>query len=140
MRVIRSLRFPAIAAVVVCFIVFLVSRVPVVYAQAVNTNPVPVATGCQVGTSSTQCIGSNPTRRSIQICNPSASITVWIAPGPTAAAANTGGSISIPPVSSGTTTCIVPPAGSGGGNTNVGSSWNSIAVTTPASLTVFEYF
>ena len=134
----RALRFLGVTAAVLGIIGYLISQVPVALAQAVNTNPVPVATGCQVGTASSQCIAANPTRRSIQICNPSGSITVWIAPGSTTAAANGGGSVSIPPVSS--TTCFTPPTGAGGGNTNVGAQWNAIAVTTPSSLTVYEYF
>src|ERR1700691_1168030 len=117
----RALRFLGVTAGVLGIIGYLISQVPVAFAQ--NTNPVPVATGCQVGTASSQCIAANPSRRSIQICNPSASITVWIAPGSTTAAANGGGSVSIPPVSSNTTTCFTPPTGAGGGNTNVGAQW-----------------
>jgi hypothetical protein len=136
----RLLRFPAIVAAVVGSVGYLASQVPVAYAQSVNTNPVPVATGCTVSTTSSQCIAANPTRRSIQICNPSANVAVWIAPGSTAAVVNGAGSISIPPVASNVTTCITPPTGAGGGNTNVGAAWNAITALSPGVLTILEYF
>lgn len=127
-----NLRFPVLALAMIAGIG---------YAAAQTTNPVPVATGAQVGVASGQVIGSNPTRRSISICNPSATVTVWIAPGSQAAVANGGGSISIAPVASNVTSCYTPPTGSGGGSTNIGASWNAIAQTaTPTSLTIWEYF
>ena len=135
----RALRFLGVTAAVLGIIGFLLSQVPLAVAQAPNTNPQPVATGCQVGTASSQCIAANPSRKSIQICNPSASIVVWIAPNPTTAAANGGGSVSIAPVSSNVTSCFTPPTGAGGNTTNVGAQWNAIAVTTPTSLTIYEY-
>jgi hypothetical protein len=134
----RALRFLALIAVTLGGIAFLVSRTPVALAQAVNSNPQPVATGCQVGTSSTQCIAANPQRKSIQICNPG-TLTVWIAPGSQAAVVSGGGSVSIAPVSSNVTSCFTTPTGAGGNNTNVGAQWNAIVATTPTSLTVLEY-
>lgn len=106
---------------------------------AQTTFPNPSGTAVSAGTGDTaasrQVIGSNGSRKVLQICNPSASVIWWIAPAPITAAANGAGSIGLPAVSSGTTTCYTTPIFSN----SVGAAWNGIPASTPATLSIFEF-
>lgn len=130
---IRRLSLP-VAALFVAAITWFLVQGGVSWAQTTLLGP--FATGVNVTTVSSQIIGSNPSRKSIQICNPSATTIVWIAPAPTVPLANNGGSISLPAVSSGTTTCFTPPTGVTGG---LGAAWNGISAGGNASVTVLEW-
>jgi hypothetical protein len=98
-------------------------------------------TGTAVTTTSTdngasrQIIGSNPTRRAIQICNPSA-VVWWIAPSPITPAANGAGSYGLPANSTGTTVCYTVPSNF---PNSVGAAWNGKPASTPATLSVYEF-
>lgn len=105
-------------------------------AQTVNS---PAVTITALSTASAQIIGTNPTRKSIIICNPS-TIIEWIMPGPGPAVASSG--ISLPAVSSGTTTCITftgTPATPGGLGV-VGNSWYALSASSTPNITVLEQF
>ena len=135
MRILRSL----IAVVIACALF-----AGVAWAQGANTNLGPFVTGVTLNTTvATQIIGSNPSRRGLQICNPNASIILWIAPtaapGATAVtvAANGAGSYSLPAVSSGTIVCYTFPNGIS--TSGAGAAWNAITATTPATVTIYEF-
>ena len=132
----RSVKILAVAAVLASSLFFLVSR-QVAQSQGLVLNPNVSTYACGTGcaNAAAQIIGQNPTRRSIQICNPSA-VIVWIAPGSTTAVANGAGSIGLPAVSSGTTTCYTPPNGF---SNFVGNSWNVVGASTPFNMTVYEF-
>jgi hypothetical protein len=95
-----------------------------IYSRAPKAQPtlsLPFATVTAGVTTSTQIIGANPSRRSIQICNPSAA-TVFALPvgAGTPAAAN---GIPIP-----TLTCFTPPPLTSSGTTGgAGAAWNGFA-------------
>lgn len=161
-------RFPLIAiafAALAAYAYFWVETRP---SQAQLTILGPVGTAIGPGnaiavqsTSPIQVIGSNPTRRYIEICNPTTATTVWIAPLPLNAAtggnlatgAGNGGSIPIFPYMSaptGTINAVVncyrtpfSPIGLSPGG-YVGAGWSAIAQvngTSPVlgALTIFEY-
>ena len=133
----RSLKIPMIAALVaVAF--FLVAHKAV--SQGLVLNPNVLTYSCSSGCNNvaTQIASTNPSRRSIWICNPTASVIVWIAPGSVTAAANGAGSYSLPAVSSGTTTCWKTQDGVAGPG-GAGNSWNAIGASTPFTLSVFEW-
>lgn len=132
----RSLIARICAAIAVAAIIALgVVQPQVAFSQSTALWPQVTVASVLTATSG-QIIGTNPTRRYLSICNPSAAIVAWIAPGTQAAAANGGGSISIAPVASNVTSCFTTPIIS---DRYVGQSWNAIAVTTATSLTILEY-
>lgn len=132
----RAIRLPAIATAVALAIGFLVYRPDAGLTQTTLLGPFP--TGVTLNTTAaTQVIGQNPGRKVLQICNPNASIIVWIAPAGVTPAANGAGSYSLPAVSSGTIVCYTSPGASSPGG--LGAAWSAITATTPATLTIYEY-
>jgi hypothetical protein len=115
----------------------IVALIGAAVAQTTFSNPVGTAVNATTGdtAASRQVVGSNPTRRSIAICNPS-SVIWWIAPSPITAAANGAGSYGLPAASSGTTVCYTSPSGF---PNSVGNAWNAIPASTPATLSIFEW-
>ncbi len=101
--------------------------------EAQTTQLGPVVTNATLSTASAVAIAANPSRKHLTFCNPSA-VVIWLMPGTTAAAANTG--IGLPAASSGTTVCFSTPTSLTGG---VGSAWNAIAASATPSLTILEY-
>ena len=105
----------------------------------------PQATTCAVTTTSAQCIGTNPTRRGLQICNVGSgtggttgqAVAIWIAPGSNVAA-TTGatGSYPLAAEASNVATCFTPPSGI---INSVGNSWNAISVTSGGTLSIYEW-
>lgn len=57
-----------------------------------------VLTTPSVAQTSIQIAGSNPTRLGLLVFNPSATVTLWVAPDSTVAAANGSGSMAIQPL------------------------------------------
>lgn len=106
-------------------------------ASAQTTNLTPnVTTTSVTSTTAVQIIGTNPGRKSIQICNIGTGVQ-WIWPGPLSP---TVSAYELPALSSGTTVCFTPPSFSGGANgSTMGNSWNAIAVSTTGSISVFEW-
>lgn len=104
-----------------------------------TTQPWPRATSCSVTTTSAQCIGLNPTRRAIEICNVSQAV-VWIAPSTSSSAAtavaNTGNSYPLPAISSNVASCYRTPAQI---SQSAGSAWSAISVTSSSVLAIYEY-
>lgn len=94
----------------------------------------PAITTTALSTTSASIIGTNATRKQIQICNPS-TIIVWIAPAPATAVANAG--IGLPAVSTGTTVCVTYTAQAG---SSIGNGWNAIAASGTPNITVLEMF
>ena len=108
-------------------------------ATAQTTNLTPVVTVTSVTSpTAVQIIGTNPTRKSIQICNTGTGV-LWIWPGALSPAVS---AYELPALSTGTTVCFVPPAfagGNTGGGSGFGNSWNAQAVTTTGPASVFEW-
>ena len=139
MRTFRLIRaMPAFFVIAFVAVLWLVALALGVKAQTTNLNPAGTAVSATTGDNgaSRQIIAANPTRRQLQICNPSASVIWWIAPSPITAAANGAGSIGLPAVSSGTTTCYTTPNGF---PNSVGAAWNGIPASTPAALSIYEF-
>jgi hypothetical protein len=91
-------------------------------------------------------IGSNPTRKALQICNPGATNILWIAPQNVPIGGNTGaittlitpsangaGTVGVPVTASGTVPCFSPPTNA----PSIGASWSAFSTTTP--VTVYEW-
>lgn len=156
------LKFPLIAVAFAAMAAYCFSFVDKVQSQQTQTSE-PLAYAIGPGqsaavqtTSAVQIIGTNPTRRFIEICNPTTSTTIWIAPLPMVATTPTntngtpgsGGSIPLFPVTqqpaatvSATLSCYrtpFPPGTQSGGF--VGAAWNAVAQgSVLGSLTIFEY-
>lgn len=103
-------------------------------ARAQSTVLGPYGTSVALSTTSAQIIGTNPTRRGLQICNISASIIEYIAPSPLVPV--TGGTIgiSLPAVASGVQSCFTAPSG-----LSIGQAWNGVSASATPNVTVLEY-
>lgn len=132
MRFVRTLAVAAFIAAAA----FLATHKAV--SQGLVLNPQVTAFSSVASNAATQIIGQNPTRKLLQICNPS-SVVVWIAPGSITAAANGAGSYGLPAVSSGTTTCYTTPNDRSTAAWTAGNSWNAIGASTPYTLSIYEY-
>lgn len=138
MRIFRLIRaMPAFVVIAFVAALWIMALACGVMAQTTFPNPSGTAVSATTGDTgaSRQVIGSNGSRKVLQICNPSASVIWWIAPAPITAAANGAGSIGLPAVSSGTTTCYTTPIFSN----SVGAAWNGIPASTPATLSIYEF-
>ena len=69
-------------------------------------------TGSITSTAALQVIGSNPGRKSIQVCNVGSAV-MWIWPGALSPATS---AYELPALATGTTTCLTPPTGANGPN------------------------
>jgi hypothetical protein len=89
--------------------------------KAQPTLSLPFATVTSVGASAVQILPANPSRRSVTLCNPSASLIMYAAPlGTTPTSGGSGVPI---PVSS----CFSPPPLTASGTTGgAGAGWNAI--------------
>jgi hypothetical protein len=123
-------------AVALAAAVFFAAHTAVV-SQGLVLNPQVTGFSSPANNAATQIIGQNPARKLLQICNPTASVIVWIAPTGVTVSANGAGSIGLPAVSSGTTSCFTIPTVPGG--IAAGNSWSAIGASTPYTLTIFEY-
>jgi hypothetical protein len=106
-------------------------------AHGQGTALLPFATSVTVGTTSTQIIGTNPTRKAIQICNGAGATNVAaIAPvgiTPSTGATGVGVQLAIG-------ACYVPPASIGfSGQSGAGAAWNGIGAASGQSLIVLEW-
>lgn len=137
----RTLWKAGAAVVVASALGALISGSVVAVSQTTFLNPqgtgYTIPTGWTTG--SVQVIGSNATRRSIQICNPSA-VVWWIAPSPLTPAVNGAGSYGLPAASTGTTVCFTPPTGGvSPAGSSAGNAWNGLPASSPATLTIYEW-
>jgi len=108
----------------------------VMWAQSTQLAPAATVTTL-TGTTSSQVIGTNPSRKAIQICNVGTTI-VWIAP----TGVSPISAYELPALASGTTTCYpssltFPPATAN----SPGQSWNAVVVggSSGGTVSVFEY-
>lgn len=105
--------------------------------RAQPTLPLPFGTSTVVGTSSTQVIGTNPSRRSITLCNAaSATNNAAVAPTPIVPVIGaTGTGIQLAPGA-----CYQAPtltaSGTSGG---AGGAWNGIGAASGQSIIVLEW-
>ena len=141
----RAYRMFGFAAVVMAFVLSIASLVwSIMPALSQGTSLWPLATTITSisTTASVQIIAANPTRRLIQICNPSNTLSVWIAPAPTAAAPFTAGSWLLPPIASTanfSNACFTSPIAN-----SQGVAWNAITsegatLSALGQLTIYEY-
>jgi hypothetical protein len=107
--------------------------------KAQPTLNLPFATVTSVTTAGQQIIGSNPSRRSIQICFPAVAGSVTFAPAPiTPVSLTTGITVTLTATPS-TPICYTPPPLTASGTTGgAGAAWNAIASTT-INVTVLEW-
>lgn len=107
---------------------------------AQGTFPWPVVTVTTLVAGGQQIIGQNPSRRTIRICNTSATIALWIWPYASGAAATTLVSAYIlAPVASNVITCYVPPAGTGTDGARAGAQWAASPSGAAGSVSVEEW-
>lgn len=109
-------------------------------AQAQLTIAMPIATVSAMTNASSQIIAANPTRKSIQICNPTA-VVMTIIPGTTAAVAGgstTGNGITLPAVASGVTSCYTPPFYNSA--PGAGAAWQGILASSTGNALIMEWF
>ena len=105
-------------------------------AQTTNLTPVATVTGSITSTAALQVIGSNPGRKSIQVCNVGTAV-IWIWPGALSPATS---AYELPALSSGTTTCLTPPTGANGpSGSTVGNSWNAQSACASGVISVLEW-
>jgi hypothetical protein len=105
-------------------------------AQTTNLTPVATVTGSITSTAALQVIGSNPGRKSIQVCNVGTAV-MWIWPGALSPATS---AYELPALSSGTTTCLTPPAGANGpSGSTVGNSWNAQSAGASGVISILEW-
>jgi hypothetical protein len=136
----RAFRLSAIATAVALAIGYVVYFPG--FALSQGTAPWPVGTAVTLNTTaSQQIIGTNASRRFLQICNVASPSTliVWIAPSGITAAINGAGSIPLTSLAASSTTvssnCYNSPV-----TGSVGQAWNAITpTTTPVTLTIYEY-
>jgi hypothetical protein len=109
----------------------------VVFAQTGQLAPVATVTPLTAGVA-TQIIGTNASRKTIQICNVGTTV-VMIWPGP--ATTTFVSAYELPALSSGTTVCFTPPNGfqPGQGGNSAGNSWGANSFTSTGSITVMEW-
>lgn len=103
------------------------------YAQATFMGP--NATSVALSTTSAQVLGTNPSRKALTLCNPSA-IVEYIAPAPLVPLTAGGVGIGLPAIASGVTSCFTAPIGTGAG---IGQAWNAVSASATPNLTVLEY-
>lgn len=135
MHSLRSI-FAALAFTALCFTVtgYFTDRA---LSQTTGLSPVATITALTT-TTSTQIIGSNPTRKGIQICNVGAA-AVWIWPGPLSPVLS---AYEIPAVSSTVVSCFPSPSSNlqpTANNNSVGNSWNANALSPGTTVSVMEY-
>jgi hypothetical protein len=106
------------------------------HAHAQVTINSPIVTVAAITGTSSQIIGSNPTRKSIQICNGSASIE-YILPVP--AVPTTTSAITLPAVAAGVQSCFSPPLNGGAYQLGAGSAWNAISAGS-TNIIILEWF
>jgi hypothetical protein len=94
-----------------------------------NGTSVPLNAGTPV-----QIIGANPTRHSLQFCNPSA-IVEFIAPVGPIVLSTAGVGIGLPAIASGVTSCFTVPLGV----STIGAAWNGSSASATPNITVLEY-
>ena len=105
-------------------------------AQTTNLTPVATVTASITSTTALQVIGSNPGRKSIQICNVGTAV-MWIWPGALSPATS---AYELPALATGTTTCFTPPVFSGGpSGSGFGNSWNAQSAGASGVISVLEY-
>ena len=105
-------------------------------AQTTNLTPVATVTGSITSTAALQVIGSNPGRKSIQVCNVGTAV-MWIWPGALSPATS---AYELPALATGTTTCLTPPTGANGPNgSTVGNSWNAQSAGASGVISVLEW-
>ena len=105
-------------------------------AQTTNLTPVATVTGSITSTAALQVIGSNPGRKSIQVCNVGSAV-MWIWPGALSPATS---AYELPALATGTTTCLTPPTGANGPNgSTVGNSWNAQSAGASGVISVLEW-
>ena len=105
-------------------------------AQTTNLTPVATVTGSITSTAALQVIGSNPGRKSIQVCNVGTAV-IWIWPGALSPATS---AYELPALSSGTTTCLTPPTGANGpSGSTVGNSWKAQSAGASGVISVLEW-
>jgi len=115
---------------VVCAV--LAATLPAI-AQNTGLNPVATATSL-TGTAGQQIIASNPTRRSIRICNTGATNAVWIWPG--SSATTLVSDYVLAPVTSNVPACYTPPTGVVGAT---GAQWNAKSSGGTSTVSVEEW-
>ena len=107
-----------------------------VSAQTTNLTPVATVTASITSTTALQVIGSNPGRKSIQVCNVGTAV-MWIWPGALSPATS---AYELPALSSGTTTCLTPPNFAGGSTgSTMGNSWNAQSAGASGVISVLEW-
>lgn len=102
-------------------------------AHAQSTFLGPNATSVALATTSAQIIGTNPSRKGLQFCNPT-SIVEYIAPVPIVPVTGGGTGIGLPAISSGVTSCFTAPQG-----LPIGAAWNGVSASSTPNITVLEY-
>lgn len=107
----------------------------VVMAQVGFLAPIATVTTFSGAAAAAQIVASNPSRKSIQICNSGTNI-LWIWPGNTSPAVS---AYELPALSTGTTTCFTPPTGAAGTAGSAGAQWNAQPTAAPGQVTVFEW-
>ena len=95
-----------------------------IYSRAPKAQPtlsLPFATVTSVGASAVQIVPANPSRRSITLCNPSATLIMYAAPlGTTPTSGGSGVPIAV-------SSCFSPPPLTSSGTTGgAGAGWNAI--------------
>jgi hypothetical protein len=100
----------------------------------------PIATVSPMTATSSQIIASNPSRKAIQICNPTA-VVMTIIPGTAAAVAGgstTGNGVTLPAVAAGVTSCYTSPFYNSA--PAAGSAWQGILASSTGNALVMEWF
>jgi len=128
----------ALAALLIAVLLFIavIIGIPV---QAQPTISLPFATIAPVTNASSQIIGANPSRKSIQICTAGNTTTFTIAPAPITPVAATNGFMLLGTAT--TSVCFTPPSSVGGtGQGGAGAAWNAIgSVAGPTNLIILEW-
>jgi hypothetical protein len=133
---VRAALAAALAIITSAALAYMVS---VAWAQV--TLPLPLATSTVIGTSSTQAIAANPSRRSIQICNGASTATNVCNIAPVGITPTISATIGVGAVVAGGA-CFTPPGNLGVGTSGggAGAAWNAICTTASQPMLILEWF